>query len=158
MIAGGEGLFCGHEVIVDLRLALGHLQHRLLVGPIGLERVETTLALQIGGKRARVEVGIDEETKVRRLANQRSPQLWIHWSGRDAAGRQSQQRQADQAAAIRKAEQHASVRHLIPTTRAGLDDGITAVRHWSCINLTWPRRGIRWPISGGNEWRPSVPC
>jgi hypothetical protein len=38
--------------------------------PIGLERVERRLTLLESGERAQVEVGIDEETEMRRLAHQ----------------------------------------------------------------------------------------
>ena len=110
--AAGGDLVRGQQVVVDLPLALGHLQHRLLVGPVGLERVEASASLQVSRNRADRELGRDEETEVRRLAHQRSRKRWKRCGGIAAAGGQSQQREADQAA-IRKTEQHASVRHCI---------------------------------------------
>ena len=50
-IAGLGDVLAGHQVVVDLLLPLGHLQHRLLVGPVGLERVQRQPAPAEGGQR-----------------------------------------------------------------------------------------------------------
>ncbi len=69
-VAGVGDVLAGHQVVIDLLLPLGHLQHRLLVGPVGLQGVQRWLRVLGKMESARLQIRIDEQPEVRRLAHQ----------------------------------------------------------------------------------------